>query len=153
MRACEEAQQPNEVDERWVSLLLAASLYWLRRRLINGGIFIRQAKITPGFWKKKMIGVLQLECEHKETYRSGNQYGSYLHCRVCGMRLQYFTVEDRSRAMARKERSTYRRKSGVSSWLEWDHQRPKKATEQELNTEGKYPVRTSSTGVTRGSTS
>ena len=27
--------------------------------------------------------------------RSGNQYGSYVHCRLCGLRLQYISAEDR----------------------------------------------------------
>ena len=153
MKACEEVQQPSERAEHWASLLLAASLYWLRRRLINGKTFIQQARITPEYWKKKVISDLQLQCEHEDTRRSGNQHGSFLHCRKCGMRLQYITVDERSRAQARKDRNESRKKSGTTGWSEWAQQRPKKPTEPELNTEGRCPARTSPTSATRGSAS
>ena len=153
MLSCEGAQQPSERDERWVSLLLAASLCWLRRRLINGRIYIQQAKITPEFWKDKKIGNTQLQCEHKETYRSGNQHGSFLHCRVCSMRLQYITVDERSRAQAKKDRRKSRRKPGTTSWSEWDKQKPKQPAEPDLNTEGRYPTKTGPASATRGSAS
>ena len=153
--ACEEMQQPSELAERWASLLLAASLCWLRRRLINGRIFIQQASIsTPDYWEKKMISDLQLQCEHEGTKRSGNQHGSFLHCRKCGMRLQYITVDERNRAQAKKDRNkSSRKKPGTTSWSEWDQQRPKKPAEPELNTEGRCPTRTSPTSATRGSAS
>ena len=153
MRACEETPIPSETAEHWVSLLLAASLYWLRRRLLNGRIFIQQARITPGFWKKKVISDLQLQCEHEDTKRSGNQHGSFLHCKTCGMRLQYITVEERNRAQVKKDFTESRKKSGSTGWSEWTQQRPRRTTEPELNTEGRSPARASPTSVTRRSAS
>ena len=153
MKVCEEARQLSERAERWAYLLLTVSLSWLRRRLINGRLFVQQARITPGFWKKKMIGDLQLMCEHEDTSRSGNQYGSFLHCRACSMRLQYLTVDERSRAQARRGLDKPRRKPGTTSWSEWDQQRPKKPAEQRFNTEGRYPTRTSPTSTKQGSAS
>ena len=110
--------------------------------MINGRIFIQQARITPEFWRKKAIGDLQLLCQHENTKCSGNQHGSFLHCRKCDMRLQYLTVDERNRAQARKDSNESRKKSGSTSWSEWTQQRPKKPAELELNTEGRSPART-----------
>ena len=151
MRTCEEVPLPSEQAEHWVSLLLAASRYWLQRRLINGRIFIQQARITPEFWKKKGIGDLQLLCGHESTRCSGNQHGSFLHCKKCGMRLQYLTVCERDRAKARKDSNESKKKSGSVAWPGWAQQRPKEPAEPELNTEGRSPAGTNPKSTTRGS--
>ena len=107
MRACEEIPPPTERVERWVSLLLAASRYLLRRRLINGRTFVQQARITPEFWRQKAISDLQLRCEHKSTRKSV----LFLHCRKCDMRLQFLTVDERNQAQAMRASNESRKKS------------------------------------------
>ena len=135
MRACEEMQQPSELAERWASLLLAASLCWLRRRLINGRIFIQQARIsTPDYWKKKMISDLQLQCEHEHTDRSGNQHGSFLHCRRCGMRLEYIAVDGGGPVQARKGGNGSRRQSVVTRSSESVQPGPRQPAEHGVET-------------------
>ena len=153
MRACEEVPLPSELDEHWAFLLLAASRYWLRRRLINGRIFTQQARITPEFWKKKVINDQQLRCEHEDTQRSENRRGSFIHCRACGMRLMSFAVDEQNQTQARKRHNEYRKKLGTTGWLEWAQQKPKKPTEPELNTEGRSTAGTSPTSTMWGSAS
>ena len=149
MNACGEIPPPTESVERWVALLLAASRYLLRRRLINGRIFVQQARITPDFWRKKAIGDLQLRCEHKSTMTSV----LFLHCRKCDMRLQFLTVAERNQAQAMRASNESRKKSGSTGWSEWIQHGPKKPAEPELNTEGRSPTRTSARGSASSSLS
>ena len=153
MRACKEVQRSDELAERWASLVLAASLYWLRRRLANGGNFIRQARITPEYWKRKALGDLQLRCEHKDTYNSSNQHGSFLHCRRCGMRLRYIAVDGGGRVQARKGRNDRKRQSGVTRSSGSVQSGVRQPAEHGVETGGEYPAECSPPGAARGSAS
>ena len=150
---CKEVPRSDELAEHWASLVLAASLYWLRRQLVNGEIFIRQARITPEYWKKKPFGNLQLRCEHKNTYRSSNQYGSFLHCRRCGMRLEYVAVDGGGPVQARKGGNGSRRQSVVTRSSESVRPGRRQPTERGVETGVGYPAECSPAGAARGSAS
>ena len=134
VRMCKEVPRSDELAEHWASLVLAASLYWLRRPLIDGGIFIRRARITPEYWKRKALGNLQLRCEHEDTYHSSNQHGLFLHCRRCGMRFQCIAVDGGGRVQAGKGRNDRRRQSGITRSSESVQPGPRQPAEHGVET-------------------
>ena len=131
---CKEVPRSDELAEHWASLVLAASLYWLRRPLIDGGIFIRRARITPEYWKREALGDLRLRCEHEETYHSGNPHGLFLHCRRCGMRFQCIAVDGGGRVQAGEGRNDRRGQSGASRSSEYVQTGPRQPAEHGVET-------------------
>ena len=86
--------------ERWVSLLLAASLFALQRRLATASAYLEQLpKVAVKQRKHLKISEEQWRCWHpRDQMRpSGNQHGSFVHCKQCGFRLLFLLPEERER--------------------------------------------------------
>ena len=93
----------TQSERRWASLVLLASLCLLRRRLASARVWWRDAGYLLAARRKSPIQDRQLECPHPPDFQrmTGNQWGSYVHCRLCHLRLQYLSKEDRADVRAK----------------------------------------------------
>ena len=151
----EEGETPAWV-ERWHSLGLQLLLFMLRRRFMTAAAYNEMVYHASAKQKSKVkITNAQWECRHPPWTRryTGNQHGSFVHCRLCDLRLQYVEAEDREKAKEANNKKQAKARSKAQAKLRKNIETEIAEDLQNYNTDGKKPTKQEQQGPTEASSS